>query len=71
MTKKFGRTFGFGTGGESPTHARHNFSPLLTARPENLDMPAPLREGYAVFSEIIRFITEHQQEDDVGNYLNR
>lgn len=56
---------------KSATHAQHNFFFLLTARPENLDMIAPVREGYTVFSEIIRFIIEHQQEEDVGNFLNR
>lgn len=67
----FARTFGFGTGGKSPTCAKHNFLPLLTDRAEILDTSAPLREGYTMFSEIIRFIIEHQQEEDVGNYLNR
>lgn len=71
MSKMFGRTFRFGTGGKIPTHAKHNFFLLLTARPENLNMSAPVREGYRMFSEIIMFIIEHQQEDDVGNYLNR
>lgn len=71
MSKMLGRTFAFGTGGKSPTHAKHNFFPLLTARPENLEMSAPVREGYKMFSEIIRFIIEHQQEEAVGNYLNR
>lgn len=71
MSKLFGKTFGFETGGKTFTHAKHNFFTLLTARSENLDMSEPVRAGYAMFSEIIRFIIEHQQEDDAGNYLNR
>lgn len=41
-----------------------------SVRPENLDMPEPARDC-AVFLEIIMFVREHQQEDDVGNYLSR
>lgn len=52
-------------------HAKHDFFTLLTARPEILDVSGPVREGYTMFSEIIMFIIEHQQEDDAGNYLNR
>lgn len=35
-----------------------------SVRPENLDMPEPAR-SCAVFLEIIMFVREHQQEDDV------
>lgn len=71
MSKMFGRTFGFGTGGKNTALAKHDFFSLLTAGPENLDMSAPVTEGYTMFSEIIMFIIEHQQEEDLGNYLNR
>jgi len=71
MSKLFGKTFGFDTGGKRLAHAKHDFFALLTARPENLDMSQPVREGYTVFSEIIMFIIAHQQEDNAGNYLNR
>lgn len=71
VSKLFGKTFGFDTGGKKLTYAKHDFFTLLTARPENLDMSGPVTEGYTVFSEIIRFIIEHQQEDDAGYYLNR
>lgn len=71
MSKLFGKTFGFDTAGKSNTHAKHNFFTLLTARAENLDISGPVREGYIMFSEIIRFIIEHHQKDDAGNHLNR
>lgn len=52
-------------------HAEHGCFTLLTARPETPGTSGPDREGYAMFSEIIRFVIEHQQEDDAGNDLNR
>lgn len=71
ISKLFGETFGYDTGEKRLTHAKHDFFTLLTARPESLDMSRPVWEGYIMFSEIIRFVIEHQQEDDAGNYLSR
>lgn len=51
-------------------HAKHNFFTSETVRPENPDMSEPAT-SCAMFLEIITFVREHQQEDDVGNYLSR
>lgn len=52
-------------------HVKHDFFTSWTVRPENLDMSEPVREDCTMFLEIIRFIREHQEEEDAGNYLNR